>query len=207
VKIVVVVLAAGASTRFGSPKLVAPLAGRPVLQHTLDAVASAGLDDVVVVLGEAAAAVETAIAWRGERRVVNPRPADGLSSSLRLGLDAAADDPAAEAVLVVLGDQPVVRPEVLRSIIEAATAHDEPFVRARYSRDGAPNPVLVRRSAWASAAGLSGDRGLGPLLAEHPGLVHAVDVDGANPDVDTLADLAALDSVAASPAPAPEPAR
>lgn len=204
--VVAVVLAAGASTRFGSPKLLAPLAGRPVLQHTLDAVAAAGLDDVVVVLGDAARDVEPAIAWREERRVVNPRPADGLASSLRLALDAAAEDSGVEAVLVVLGDQPAVRPAALRAVVDAAAGRAEPFVRARYAHDGAPNPVLVRRSAWALTAGLSGDRGLGPLLAAQPERVHAVDVDGANPDVDTPADLAALEAAVPEPS-TPEPAR
>jgi molybdenum cofactor cytidylyltransferase len=199
-----VVLAAGASSRFGSPKLLAPLAGRPLLQHTLDAVAGAGLGDVVVVLGDGAADIERAIDWRHERRVVNPRPADGLSSSVRAGLDAVAAEPAAEAAIVVLGDQPAVRPEVLRSVLAAAVDHDEPFVHARYARDGAPNPVLVRREAFAEARAMTGDRGLGPLLAAHPERVVAVEVEGANPDVDTPADLAALETSAAAE---PEAAR
>src|SRR5512146_1008485 len=110
---VAVVLAAGTSHRFGSPKLLAAFEDRPLLQHTLDAVAAAGLVDVVVVLGDEARAVERAVAWRSERRVLNPRPQDGLSSSLRIGLDAAAEDPACEAVLVVLGDQPSLRPGVV----------------------------------------------------------------------------------------------
>ena len=204
-KVTAVVLAAGLSSRFGSPKLLAPLAGVPVLQHTLDAVSAAGLDDVVVVLGDAAADVEAAIAWRTERRVVNPRPADGLSSSLRIGLEAAdAADPAAEAALVVLGDQPALRPDVVASVVAAAAESEALFVRARYARDYAPNPVLVRRAAWAVASGLTGDRGLGPLLATRPGQVLAVNVEGANPDVDTPADLAAL---AAAHAPETEVAR
>lgn len=191
-KVTALVLAAGASSRFGSQKLLAPLGGRPVLQHTLDAIAGSGLDDVVVVLGAEQSAVESAIAWRRERRVVNRRAQDGLSSSLRVGLDAAADDAGVEAVLVALGDQPALRPAVIRAVLEAAATSPVPFVRARYAGDDAPNPVLVRRAAWAAAAGLSGDRGLGPLLAAHPEQVLAVDVDGANPDVDTPADLAAL---------------
>lgn len=191
-KVVAIVLAAGASSRFGSPKLLAPLAGRPVLQHALDALAAADVDDVAVVLGDEQAAVEAAIMWRGERRVVNERPGDGLSSSLRVGLDAAAEDAMAEAVLVVLGDQPALQPGVIRSILEAAEASPAPFVRARYAADSAPNPVLVRRAAWAMTAGLSGDRGLAPLLAARPELVLEVAVKGANPDVDTPEDLANL---------------
>lgn len=197
--VTIVVLAAGASSRFGSPKLLAPLAGRPVLQHTLDAVAAAGPAEVVVVLGGEREAVEAAIAWRRERRAVNARPQDGLASSLRVGLDAAAEDAACEAVLVVLGDQPSLRPDVITAVMQAAERSPLPFVRARYAADGAPNPVLVRREAWALAAGLSGDRGLGPLLAARPDLVLAVDVAGANPDIDTPEDLAALQPVETAP--------
>lgn len=192
-KVVAVVLAAGASTRFGSPKLLAPLDGRPLLQHPLDAVAAAGIGDVVVVLGDESASIEQAVAWRGERRAINPRPQDGLSSSLRVGLDAAAMDPEVDAVLVVLGDQPSLRPEVVQAVL--ATAEGDPgtpIVRPRYRLDMAPNPVLVRRSAWALAAGLEGDRGLGPLLASRPELVIEVAVPGANPDIDTPRELAAI---------------
>jgi molybdenum cofactor cytidylyltransferase len=198
VKVMAVVLAAGAGTRFGSLKMLAPLSGRPVLQHALDAVAAAGLDDVVVVLGEGHAEVEAAIAWRAERRVLNERPGDGISSSLRLGLDAAAENDDTDAILVVLGDQPLLRPDVVRAVLAAAAGSPSPFVRARYAADAAPNPVLVRRAGWATAAGLSGDRGLGPLLAAQPDLVHSVDVPGANPDIDTPADLAAFEPLETS---------
>jgi CTP:molybdopterin cytidylyltransferase MocA len=81
---------------------------------------------------------------------------------------------------------------VILAVLDAADGSVAPLVRARYAADAAPNPVLVRREAWAMAAGLSGDRGLGPLLASRPDLVLAVDVDGANPDVDTPEDLAAM---------------
>jgi molybdenum cofactor cytidylyltransferase len=195
VKVVAVVLAAGASTRFGSPKLLAPLDGRPLLQHALDAVADAGLPDAVVVLGRGAEDVEAAIAWRSERRVVNPRPEDGLSSSLRVGLATAMADAAADAVIVVLGDQPAIRSDVVRAVIDAAETSPLPIVRPRYSGDDAPNPVVLRRAAWPLAEGIEGDRGLGAVLAARPDLVQEVRVDGANPDVDTVADLARLEGV------------
>ena len=152
-------------------------------------------------LGEAARDVEQALAWRAERRVVNPRPQDGLSSSLRIGLDAAAEDPSAEAVLVVLGDQPSLRPDVVAAVLAAAETTERPLVRVRYADDDAPNPVLVRRTAWALAAGLDGDRGLGPLLERYPDLVAEVPVAGRNPDVDTPADLAGLTDRAATGPP------
>jgi molybdenum cofactor cytidylyltransferase len=193
------VLAAGAATRFGSPKQLALLDGRPLLQHPLDALADAGIDDILVVLGAEGVAIETAIAWRGERRLVNERPEDGLASSLRMGLGAAAEDSTVDAVLVVLGDQPGLRPAVIEAVLAAAERVEQPIVRPRYERDGAPNPVLVRRAAWPLAAGLEGDRGLGPMLAAHPELVQEVVVSGSIPDVDTPADLEA--AAASGPAP------
>jgi molybdenum cofactor cytidylyltransferase len=189
-KVMAVVLAAGAGRRFGSTKVLAPLAGRPVLQHVLDAVAEAGVVDVVVVLGEQAAVIEAAMEWRTEHREVNPRPVDGLSSSLRIGLDVAAGDRTVDAVIVLLGDQPAVRPSVIASVLAAAETTPQPIVRVRYAGDEAPHPVLIRRAAWAIAAGLSGDRGLGPLLAVRADLVAEVAVPGDNPDIDTPEDLA-----------------
>ena len=194
-KVVAVVLAAGASTRFGSPKLLAPLDGRPLLQHALDAVADAGLADAVVVLGRGADDVEAAIAWRSERRVVNPRPEDGLSSSLRVGLAQRDGRRRGGCGIVVLGDQPALRPDVVRAVVAAAETAPVPIVRPRYAADDAPNPVVLRRAAWPLAEGVDGDRGLGPLLAARPDLVLEVPVDGANPDVDTVADLVRLEGV------------
>jgi molybdenum cofactor cytidylyltransferase len=199
VRVVGIVLAAGSGSRFGSAKQLAPLDGRPLLQHPLDALAAAGVEDVVVVLGDGAGSIESAITWRDERRRVNPRPQDGLASSLRVGLDAAAEDPSVEAVLVVLGDQPSLSAGVIRSVLDAAATTYRPIVRVRWAADGAPNPVLVRRAAWALAAGLEGDRGLGPLLVQRPDLVAEVPAAGRLPDVDTPADLATL--VVARPEP------
>ncbi|HSK53207.1 MAG TPA: NTP transferase domain-containing protein [Clostridia bacterium] len=182
-----VVLAAGAGSRFGGGKLRAPLGGVPVLQHVLDAIAAAGIDDVVVVLGADAEAIERAIAWRSERRVLNPDPALGLSSSVRVGLEAAGTD--VDAVLLVLGDQPALREDVIRALLAADTRR--PVVVPRFADDGARNPVLLRRPAFALAGEAAGDRGLGPLLDAHPDLVTEIGVAGSNPDVDRREDLAA----------------
>ena len=130
-----VVLAAGAGSRFGGGKLLAPLEGRPVLQHVLDRLAEAGLTDVVVVLGNDAEAVERTIDWRRERRVRNDDPGRGLSTSLRLGIDVL--DAAVPGALIVLGDQPLVSVAAIRAVMDAPPEPSRPIVVPVYSDDGA----------------------------------------------------------------------
>ncbi|MEA2613270.1 MAG: hypothetical protein QOI52_1229, partial [Chloroflexota bacterium] len=190
--VVAVVLAAGAGSRFGGGKLLATLEGRPVLQHVLDRLAEANLADVVVVLGNDAAAVEAAIDWRRERRVRNDDPSRGLSSSLRVGMEAL--DAAVDAALIVLGDQPLVSMAAIRAVLDAPVEPSRPIVVPVYAGDGGRNPVLLERAAFPLIAETTGDRGLGPLIEAHPELVREVPVDvpGGNPDLDTRADLVTL---------------
>lgn len=186
-----VVLAAGAASRFGGGKLRAELDGRPILRHVIDAAAEAGLDPIVVVgpPDDRLAGLDLAPATV----VTNPDPAEGLSSSVRLGLRALALDatrPSLDAAVILPGDQPRVRPAVIGALVdEAARSPDTPFVVARHERDRSPNPVLARREVWHLADELAGDRGFGPLLGSRPELVRWLDVAGENPDVDTREDL------------------
>jgi molybdenum cofactor cytidylyltransferase len=182
------VLAAGRGSRFGGGKLLAALAGKPLLQHVLDGVARVGIEEVIVVLGADAEEIERSIAWRAERRVTNPEPDRGLASSLQVGI--AALDPATEAVLILLGDQPLVADSTLRALLDAPADPSRPVVVPVYADDHGRNPVLLYRSAFALAHEASGDRGLGPVLQAHPDDVLEVPSPGANPDVDTLSDLA-----------------
>jgi molybdenum cofactor cytidylyltransferase len=187
------ILAAGTASRFGAPKVLAGFEGRPILAHVLETARVAGLDPRFVVLGHEAAAAEREIAWAGEQRFRNPRPEDGLASSLRIGLEAIlAADPPVDRVIVLLGDQPLTRPDVVRMLAGADPDPAHPIVMPRYAGGGGPHPVLVDRPAFPLLAEATGDRGLGPIAARHPELVKEVPVDGLNPDVDTRADLAAL---------------
>ena len=186
------VLAAGASSRFGSPKALAQFEGRPLLEHVLDAVREAGIDDIVVVLGHAAEEIEDGIEWLSERRVRNPDPRH-LASSLQVGIAAITEiDPPVRGVVIALGDQPRTRPEVIRALIGAARTTDRPVVVPHYSDGGGANPVFVRASAFELVDEATGDRGLGPMLSEDPDIVLEVPVSGSNPDVDTPADLIEL---------------
>ena len=188
-----VVLAAGAARRFGDDKLLADLGGRPVLQHVLDRLAEAGLDDPVVVLAADREQRSAGLAWRRATRVVNPRPDDGLSSSLRIGWAAVLSaEPQLDAVLIVLGDQPRVDPALVRALVEAPLDQQRPLVAPRFRGGGGPNPLRVEATAASLVAGASGDRGLGPLIESAPQLVRWLEAEGENPDIDVPADLSRL---------------
>jgi len=186
-----VVLAAGAGRRFGGGKLLAALEDRPVLQHVLDGLAAAGIDDPIVVVGRDAAALRAAIRWREASIVTNPEPELGLASSLRAGWNAALET-GAEAVLVVLADQPRLSPAVVGLLLQVGLDAARPIVAPRYAEGGGRNPVRIDASADALVRSLLGDRGLGPLIAARPDLVRSIDVPGSNPDVDRPEDLRAI---------------
>jgi len=196
-----VVLAAGLGTRFGEePKLIAPLAGKPVLQHVLDTLAAVELAPVVVVLGHASAEVRAAIAWRDEIVVTNPHPERGMLRSILLGLrrlDQVWSAP--ERTLIVLGDQPQLGGEAVATLLAADVDQERPFVVPRYT-DGRPgNPVLLEASGrvvaeqFAIHSRRDAERGLSMLFAKSPDAVRYVDTPGANPDIDTPEDLVLLE--------------
>jgi len=198
-----IVLAAGSGSRFGGHKLLAELDGKPLLQHVLDAAAQARLEPVIVVMGADARRLEAAISWRAELRVINAAPERGLSSSLQAGIEALEEAaPTCRRALVLLADQPRLRPAQVRALLRAPPDPARPIVAPRYE-DGQPgSPVLLEREAWPLATLLEGDRGMSQLFETRLELVRYVDVPGSNPDVDTVTDLAAL-----SPSDAPQSRR
>ena len=167
--------------------MFAPLGGRPLVDRVIDAAVAAGLGEIVVVLGPGSPAEANADLER-VRIVRNPNPEEGLSSSVRIGLAALGQD--VDAALVLLGDQPLVRAEVIRALVSEDVPPGRSIVVPRYAGGGGQNPTLVLRAAWPLAEGLTGDRGFGPLIAAHPDLLVEVPADGSNPDVDTHADMA-----------------
>jgi CTP:molybdopterin cytidylyltransferase MocA len=181
------VLAAGAGTRFGSPKQLAELRGRPLLEHVLRAMAAVPLDRMVVVLGAAAEQILGEVDLHGAEPVVCDRWEDGQSASLAYGL-AAVDD--AEAAVVVLGDQPQLSPEAVERVLRAR----DPGVEAvRASYDGEPgHPVLLEHSLFGKLRDVSGDRGARNLLRSVKTREVACDDLGGGEDIDTVAQLEAL---------------
>jgi molybdenum cofactor cytidylyltransferase len=175
------ILAAGAGTRFGphSPKQLAPLRGRPLLEWAVRAQCAApGLERVVVVLGSRAADVRAAVAFGRADTIVCEDWESGQAASLRRGLSELAGS---ERVVVTLGDAPLVTATVIELFVAA-----EPRTRAVY--DGRPgHPVVLGPEEIAALTSLDGDRGARGLL--HGGPVVEVGHLCSGRDVDTPDDL------------------
>lgn len=190
------ILAAGQSRRFGGSKLQALYQGRPLLSYVLDVVQVArtrGLLDGghIVLAADDERGLELAHAG-GLDAIINHAPNLGLSHSLKLGLATLETSPPAEAALVFLGDQPLVRLDVVEALVSVG---GDRIVRPRYEShpDTPGHPVLLPRSIWERARQLAGDHGFRALLSSSlPGTL-ALDVKGENPDIDTRADLKALE--------------
>ena len=185
-----IVLAAGISSRFGAAKQLFEVAGKPLVQHAVDAAAGGGVDEIVVVLGHEAGRIEPVLRLPpNARAVVNPDYEEGQSTSLSTGL--AAADPASDAAVVLLADQPGIAARHVRLLVEAFRTNPAPILRLRF-RDG-PGPALLSRAVWPEASRLEGDTGARALIAARPDRVREVPVDeDLPPDLDTPGDAAAL---------------
>lgn len=184
-----VVLAAGEGKRYGSTKQLAIVDGKALVQHAIDALSGAHVDEILVVTGHDADAVEAAMTLPpGGRIVRNPNFAQGQSTSLAAAFHEVAED--SEATVVLMSDQPGLDPTDVTALIEGFRATRKQIVRLRFA-DG-PGPALLSREIYAEAGHLHGDVGARILMASHPEWVEEVSIDRPAPrDIDTLDDLRA----------------
>jgi CTP:molybdopterin cytidylyltransferase MocA len=181
-RVAAVILAAGLGRRFGGPKAVAQLGGRTLLSHVALRAREAGLDPIIAVVPigtETPARVEA---------VVNHDPARGLSSSLRLGIEAV---PPGRAAMVLLVDQPTLPVTTITTLL--AGRGQRPLIAASADGQVAP-PVLIEPEAFPEVMALHGDIGLREVLLTRSELVDVVEVPAHVPDVDTVADLDDLEA-------------
>ncbi len=190
-RVTAVILAAGESRRYGGPKLLALLDGKPLLQHVLDAVNDSMLAAVVLVVGPAADDILAAVRLGRARVVLNEGYASGQSTSLRAGLRASS---AADAAVILLGDQPRVTSALLGALVDRQRTTGAAAVVCSWNGRRSP-PTLLHRDLWPALDALTGDVGARELLA---GLddVAVLDVGaplGSLEDVDRPEDLARME--------------
>ena len=156
-----VVLAAGASTRMGTQKLLLPFGGEPLLTRTVRQVRDAGFDDLLVVLGSEHEQTRAALEGLSVRHAVNTEYATGMGSSFRTAVAHLRDSSAA---LFALADQPFVTSAEYRRLLETYRQHAPCIVCARYGDVTAP-PHLFDKEFFPELAQLQ--HGARPILQRH----------------------------------------
>jgi molybdenum cofactor cytidylyltransferase len=185
------ILAAGLSSRMApANKLLVPDSnGVAMVARVADAVLGSRARPVVAVLGHQAAQVDEVLATRAVRTVVAPDFADGLSASLRAGLRAVPDD--AAAVLVCLGDMPLVSSAMIDRLLDAYDGDEGRLIIVPTHRGQRGNPVLWDRRFFADMSALTGDTGARGLLSRYAEHVVEIEIgsDAVLRDFDTPAAL------------------
>jgi molybdenum cofactor cytidylyltransferase len=171
-----VVLAAGGSTRMGgdTPKQLLQFMGKSLLRRAVDVALEVPVEQVIVVLGNAADRMLPELAGTPVTVVLNDQWADGLSTSLRGGLSAVSHD--VRGVFVYPADMPRITPDMLRRLAQRQQQSGRPAAMTEISGVRAV-PVYVTRSLFPPLMIQEGDSGGAPYLRGHPELVEAVHFD------------------------------
>ena len=199
--IAAIILAAGQASRFraaageGGPatKLVAQLDGKPLVRHVAEAVLASRAAPIIVVTGHAEDVVRAALEGLPLTFTHNDAFASGLASSLQRGLSSVPPD--CDGALVLLGDMPLVSPEIIAQLIDAFERNPSAKAVAPVRDGQRGNPVLLSRAVFPAVAALSGDVGARALLAAAQGEIVEVAVASraVTFDVDTPDALSRLD--------------
>ncbi|MDP7568508.1 MAG: nucleotidyltransferase family protein [Arenicellales bacterium] len=160
------ILAAGFSRRMGQQnKLLLPIGDIPMIRHVALAVLASRAEPVIAVTGFEGKQVRHALAELKLTIAENPCPDEGLSSSLRIGLEALPRD--CGAVLVCLGDMPGIRARHIDALVTAFLAHDAKLICTPTYGGERGNPVLWPRHMFTKMQALVGDTGARALLARY----------------------------------------
>ncbi len=180
-----VILAAGSSSRMGSPKQILQFRGESLLRRAALAALGAGCSPVVVVTGAHAELSRRELEGLDVREVVNPRWETGMASSIGAGLEGLLGaDPNAAAAVIMLCDQPHVTAGVISDLAAAHRATGTPVIASAY--DGSFGvPALFGRSLFAELARLEGGAGAKQVIKRYASEAHFLPFQGGEVDVDT----------------------
>jgi molybdenum cofactor cytidylyltransferase len=186
-KVAAIVLAAGASTRYGQPKQLLSVGGKTMLQHIVDIVLASPVDQTIVVLGHRASEIGATLKDTPADTVTNEEWEAGLSTSVQAGLQAVRPD--VQAALFVLADQPAITPEIIAALLERYQETGGPIVVPTYQGKRG-NPALFDCSLFAELMKVRDDQGGRQLINVYKDKIERVEVgsEAVLVDVDTKED-------------------
>jgi CTP:molybdopterin cytidylyltransferase MocA len=187
----IIILAAGASTRMGEPKQLLSISGDPLVIRATEAALASIAWPIVVVLGAHADRIRPLLARHPVLIAENPAWIEGMASSLRTGIATLQQfSRSLNAAVVALCDQPAFSAAIIDRLISAQRITGRSIVAARYNgRNGAP--ALFLREHFAALATLTGEAGARELLNSSPERIASVDLPEMSTDLDTPADYSA----------------
>ncbi len=186
-----ILLAAGESSRLGTPKQLLMYKGKNLLQHTIDMTLTLGMDTFIV-LGAYGEKIQNQVNTFDAKIVENEEWNEGLSSSIRKGLEAVLNsNPDTEAVILLLCDQPFLSAEILRQILEKYHDTGLPIVHCHYGEASGP-PTLFHRSMFTYLLELKGGQGAKKVVDRFPDQVAFIDFPHGSLDIDTPEDYQQL---------------
>ena len=188
--VALLLLAAGASARMGRPKQLLPYQGRTLLRHAAETAVASGCAPIVLVTGAVHEALVSEVADLPVRAVHNPAWTTGMASSIRAGLLAVVEA-CPRAVLIMVCDQPLVTPELLRQLIRQQQETQAPIAAAAYG-DTLGVPAVFAQALLPALGQLEGPQGAHRLIARHQAEVQPVPFPGALLDIDTPEQYAGL---------------
>lgn len=188
--VALLLLAAGASTRMGQPKQLLPWQGHTLLRHAAETAVASGCAPIILVTGALHEELLAEIAGLPIRAVRNERWESGMASSIQAGLAAVASAQP-RAVLIMLTDQPLVTPGLLRLLMARQRQAQAPAVAAAYG-DTLGVPAIFDQLMFLQLRQLCGAQGAGRLLASLGAAVERVDFPGGLLDIDTPEQYIAL---------------
>ena len=186
-------LAAGGSRRLPGPKQMLRFRGTTLLRHAAQTAVAAGSGPVVVVLGAASAAKQLRfeLVDLNVTIVENARWKEGMSSSIRAGLDALEQAEATEAVLIMTCDQPHVTPQLLEQMVALYRETRPPAVACAYAGTVGV-PALLSRTLYAELRALEYDQGAKRILERHLDQLARIPFEQGAVDIDTPEDVSKL---------------
>ena len=182
-----ILLAAGESKRMGKPKQLMPWGKSTILVQAIDNLKSSTVDEIIVVLGYKAEEIAKTITTKPVKIAINPDYKQGMSTAIIAGLKLVSSQP--QAVMLALGDQPLVDSQTINRLIDEFYNHDKGIVIPTYQGKRG-HPVIFAIKYKPELLELKGDIGAREIIKNHPGdtLEVAVDSESVISDIDTRSD-------------------